>query len=681
MGIAIFARLVQIQILEHKKYQQLALNQYHSLLKQRAPRGLIYDRTGIELALNKPSYEVAVDGRYLDDVERVAGKLAKHLSLSKATIKRKIKENPHFVLLERKLDQSKADKIEALKLKGVSVIESGERHYPYKETTAQAVGFLSVDGEGLSGIEFQFNQQLKGSDGWRILQKDALGKTLMPVDGSDKALRPGNNIHLTLDHIIQTIAEDELTHAIRQFNAVSGTVIVLNPNTGEILALASAPGFDSNEPVQFEPERWRIRGITDLFEPGSTFKFVAVAAALMDGVKSPEDIVFCENGRYKLYGEHINDTEKHGWLSVANVMKHSSNIGVAKIAMDVGKERLFGVARDFGFGNPTGVELPGESGGILRRPNEWSRFSTAAVAYGHEVAVTSLQIAAAYGAIANGGKLMRPTIIKRIETAGGQTLSDFKPTVIRRVLDTETAEILKEMLVSVVEDGTGLPAKIEGLKVAGKTGTAQKPLKERSGYSNQKYMASFAGFYPVDDPQFLVYINIDEPWPVHSGGSVGGPTFKRILQRVLKVYDGAKPQPTHPLVVEVQLAGQAIPPLAGRSAETAVKLLDGLGTPYRFEGQGNMVKRVEIQQAEDARQVSIIHLEDAGEESYRIMPDLRGESVRQAVARLNAQGLKAKIFGSGTVQSQDPQPGARIKQGANVMLECRARQLSLLGKA
>lgn len=677
IAAVLFLRLVQIQVFGHEKYTKLAEEQYLAWQVQKAQRGLIFDRNHKSLALSNSSFDISVDKRMIDNPEKLSRKLAVVLKKSSSEIVNKIKKGNNSVILERKIDQKQATMIKVMNLHGVKIVESTERVYPFKEKLAQVLGFVDIDGNGLSGIELRFNEHLTGEDGWRIHQKDARGKKILPISSSTEDPKDGDDVILTIDQVIQTIVEEELRAAVSRFNARGGSVIVTNPHTGEILAMASQPGFDANRAARTSPAAWRIRTITDIFEPGSTFKIVAMMTALENGIKKLDDPIFCENGKYKIFGEIINDPKRHAWLSFKSVFKYSSNIGVAKIAREIGKKEMYKSARNFGFGIKSGINLPGEVSGILNKQNEWSRFSLLAISYGHEVAVTPLQMAMAYGAIANGGKLMKPVIIKAVKSKDKQTISEFWPQSIRRVMSAETARKMTSILKEVVAGGTGTLAAISTGRVAGKTGTAQKPLEDRPGYSNSKYVASFAGFYPADHPEFLIYINIDEPYPIHSGGHVAAPTFKKILQRILKIYSPPRQYSGEILANQIEKSdSQVIPDLTGRRVQTATQILKNMNIKYQTKGSGEIVVSQTLKTDQDSgefRKVVLTVSDFPNQTEYVVMPKLTGLSMRRAISELSVRGLTAKVFGSGCVYNQVPEAGARIKAGARCMLEFKSR--------
>jgi cell division protein FtsI (penicillin-binding protein 3) len=534
---AIALRLVQIQILDSKSYQKLARNQYTKKYVVRAPRGLIYDRNHTPLALNQPCFDIGVDRRFVKDIPATSRRLGSILKTNPLEIQNKIRKASKYVQLGRQLDEKTASQIMFMDLPGVQLTRLSERVYPLNEKLAPVLGFVNIEGRGASGIELACDAYLAGKNGATELQRDAKGNSLMAVSDTNTEEKSGSDIILTIDHVVQIIAEQELARAMSNFNAKGGSVTIINPNSGEILAMASAPGFDANHASYYPADNWRIRPVTDIFEPGSTYKIVTMAAALSEGIKKPDDIIYCENGKYRIFGEEISDTKKLGWLTFDNVFVYSSNIGAAKIAQEIGRNKMFIASRNFGFGNRTGIELPGEVSGILKKPIEWSKFSLAAISYGHEVGVTPLQIALAYAAVANGGTLMKPAIIKEIRSKENKTLYRFKPQHVRRVMTPEIAKTLTAILEQAVEKGTGELAQLPDLKIAGKTGTAQKLADSHRGYSDTHYMASFAGFYPSEQAKIVILVTLDEPNPVHSGGHAAAPVFRAILQRILDFYN------------------------------------------------------------------------------------------------------------------------------------------------
>lgn len=666
----LFVRLVQVQIVHHEVYAQRAAEQYTRRYTKEAARGPILDRNGTPLAVNVPRFEIGVDKVTAGNLKNLCDKLAPLLGHKPQAMRERLRSSGNYVQISRKLSEEKASVIQALQLRGVSIIEKSERLYPFKGKMAQVAGFVGIDGQGLSGIELELEDELAGKDGWGLHQRTARGKNAGPIINRQKAPRLGSTVILTIDGVIQTIAEEELLKTVRRHNAKGGTAIVMDPASGELLAMASVPGFDPNIASQSAAEAWRIRAVTDIFEPGSTFKIVVMLAALRDSIIRMDEKVFCEQGRYRIFGKVIKDAEKHGRLTFEEVFQHSSNIGVAKIAMKIGKKKFYVAARDLGFGNKTGIRLPGEVKGILRNPSEWSRLSLPFIAFGHEVAVTALQMAMAYGAVANGGMLMKPAIIKEIRDYKNDVVDKFKPHVIRQVMPPDIAQQMMKMLVKVVEDGTGTQARMENVTVAGKTGTAQKPLAGGAGYSQTAYIASFVGFCPAEGARLLVHVAIDEPWPVHSGGSVAAPAVKEMLDRIMKVRKQPEPVGRRTTTTRHTSVDRAIPNVTGKHIDDAKRLLDQIGVEYEITGEGDLVQKQSLVAGGDRRvNLQVGTVKNATD--YTNMPDLVGLSLRNAVAKASVLGLHVKVVGSGKVISQKPAEGDKIKVGARCYLECR----------
>ena len=675
--LGLLVRLVFIQVVEHEKYMKEGEQQYREGQPQKAPRGLIYDRNGLALALNKPNYLLTIHKDYVRDLKKVSDRLARILKQNGQQLYNRLNNSKRtFIVVARDINDQDAKVLEMSKIPGVNISRTSERMYPFRSNLAPVLGLTDIDGKGLSGIERQLNAHLTGTDGWRILQRDARGRRIMTIESLTQEAVKGSDVTLTIDHNKQVIVEEELNDTVAKYHAKGGSVIVVAPATGEIVALVANPTFDPNDRGGDTWASHRIRGITDMFEPGSTFKLITMMIALSEGAKNDE-LVFAENGKYHLFGELINDSESHGWLTFENVFKHSSNIGTAKIALKYGKSKFYKAARAFGFGNKTGIELPGETAGILKKPSEWSRFSLAAMSYGHEVAVSTLQMAMAYSAVANGGLLMQPAIVKEITGADGNRVRVFSPRVIRRVMPNEIANKMKHIFKGVVEDGTGKLAKIPGVSVAGKTGTAQKPLTDRAGYSNRNFIASFVAFYPVEKPEFLIYAMVDEPRPVHFGGKVAAPMVKNIIERIMRLSDAPtlnRQQNDQPMTPDSTWRQTTyIPNFTGRSLEMATKVLGQLGKKYTIEGSGTLVGKQKIIARNGGEPEVVLHLTSPARIDYTKMPNLLGLPTRSAVIELSRRGIHAKIIGNGTVVKQSPERNSKVKTGIQAYLECKSR--------
>lgn len=528
--ILCLARLFYIQLFKSQYLSNVA-NQQHNLYVELEPtRGAVYDRNLKPLALNISCDSLYASSRQIKDKEKVIGKLRDVLGLDYKYLRNRIYRNKAFVWLARKISKEQADKIKKLNIDGLGFINESKRCYPNKNLLSHIIGFAGLDNVGLEGLELYYNDYLKGASGWAQVLRDARQnrllwkKIILPKDGYE--------IILTIDEFIQFIAERELDKAYRTFHAAGASVIVMNPKTGEILAMANRPSYDPNEAKETNLSFRRNRAVCDMFEPGSVFKIVTASAALEEGRFNESDRFFCENGSYRVSNHILHDHQPHGWLTFKEVIAESSNIGTTKIAQSLGPTTIYNYAKAFGFGRISGLDLPGEIPGVLKDTRFWSKTSIGAVPIGQEVGVTALQLACAISVIANGGLLMKPFVVKSIRHSGGEAIKEFIPQEVNRVISENTARRVKNILVSATEEGTGKLSRVADFKVAGKTGTAQKV--ENGLYSHRKYVASFIGFAPSDNPLIAVVVIVDEPRPYYFGGVVAAPVFKRIVQETVR---------------------------------------------------------------------------------------------------------------------------------------------------
>ncbi|MCK5507049.1 MAG: penicillin-binding protein 2, partial [Desulfobacterales bacterium] len=434
--------------------------------------------------------------------------------------------------IKRKVTPKEVKQVKDLDLKGIDFIPEHERFYPNKTLAAQVLGFSGIDGHGLEGIEYYYDSYLKGSDCRFTVLKDAF-KRGFDTEKNEMSDCSGNNLILTIDHNVQYLTESALEEATVKFNAKSGIAIVMSPKTGAMLAVAHYPFFNPNAFGDFDQDSWRNRSITDLFEPGSTMKIFSACAAIESGKCAPNTIFFCENGKYKIDKNVVSDTHSYGWLSLQQIVKFSSNIGIIKVSEKVGSEYLYKTFRNFGFGEKMGIDCPGETSGGLSHYNRWSKIDAGTISFGQGVAVSAMQLITAASAIANDGILMAPYIVQAITDQNGRLIKSLSPRMVRRVVSQETAQAVKKMMTSVVtKGGTGVNAALKGYSVCGKTGTAQK-IDEKGTYSDEKYIASFLGFIPAEDPEIVVLVIIDEPRENHFGSIVAAPAFKRIAHETV----------------------------------------------------------------------------------------------------------------------------------------------------
>lgn len=523
-------RLGYIQFFK-SRYLSTIANQQHNLFIELEPlRGVIYDRSLKPQAFNLPCDSLYASARNIKDKETAIRKLKEILGLDYGYLKDRLYRDKAFVWIARKLPFEQVEKIKKLKLDGIGFIRESKRCYPNGNLAVHEIGLVGLDNTGLEGLEMFYNSYLKGTSGWAQVLRDARQNQLLWKD----MLMPknGQEIVLTIDEFIQFVTERELDMAYRKFRAKGASVIVMDPKTGEILAMANRPTYDPNSPQNANIDARRNRAVADMFEPGSVFKIVAASAALEEGKFKESDRFFCENGSYKVANHILHDHQPHGWLTFSHVIAESSNIGTTKIAQSLGADIIYKYADAFGFGKSTGIYMPGEIQGVLKAPKFWSKTSIGAIPIGHEVGVTALQLACAISVIANGGVLMKPFIVKSIRYDDGEVIDEYDPKEVRRVISPATARRMKDILVLATEEGTGKLARVSDFKVAGKTGTAQK-IEPNGTYSHSKYIASFIGFAPADDPLIAVVVTVDEPRPYYFGGVVAAPVFKRIAQDVV----------------------------------------------------------------------------------------------------------------------------------------------------
>lgn len=460
------------------------------------------------------------------DKERIIRQLMPILNADRAYLKERLSRKKSFIWLARKITPEQTEAIKRLNIKGLGFLKESRRSYPNSYLASHVIGFAGLDNVGLEGIEISFNKLLIGEPGWALFLRDARQKRL---DLWEKMVLPkdGYDVILTINEVIQYIAERELDKAYKAYRAKGASIVVMDPHTGAILALANRPTYDLNQHANSSKDQIRNRAICDLFEPGSVFKIVTASAAIEEKKVSEEDRFFCENGAYKVAGHVLHDHRPHGWLTFREVIEQSSNIGTVKVGQILGPDLLYQYVRLFGFGSKLGIELPGEITGMIKEPRFWSKTSITAIPMGQEVGVTALQLTAAISVIANGGQLMKPYLVQEIRDKFGETIKKFQPTLIRKVISLDTANRVKAMLAGVVEDGTGKLARLPDFRAAGKTGTAQK-LEPNGAYSHNKFVASFIGFAPVEDPLVAIAVTIDEPRPYYFGGVVAAPVFKNV---------------------------------------------------------------------------------------------------------------------------------------------------------
>ena len=644
-GITILAwsglciRLFQIQVLNSDKYEAVVLKQSQKKQNLPATRGNIYDRDNRPLTRNIIHYTLSVNPSKVTDKDGLAKVISERTGQSEEYYLKKLNSKARFEYLERNLQRETLGSLETTVFEGLNIERKYRRYYPHNQIAAQILGFTNVDDEGISGIEKDFNTYLTGEAGWVYKTKGWKGKIQYKSGMPFQAPINGYNVQLTLDLEYQSILEEELLRRQTETKAVSATGIIMNPQTGEILAMASTPGFDNNKFSNSSPEQHRIRSITDQFEPGSTYKIVPALAAISNNKIGLTEEFNCENGEYKYFNIMIRDHEKRGMLTLPQIMHFSSNIGVVKFMKQVGAKGLYNQSRAFGFGSATGISIAGEAVGKLNPVKNWSAVSLGQISMGHEVGVTAIQLATAYCAIANGGYLVTPRIVRQIIDHNQDVVYAEEPAIIRKISDENAMKNMREILRGVVVNGTGHKAEIAGWDVAGKTGTAQK--WKNGKYSNDKFISNFVGFFPYENPQLLAFIMLDEPRkPNHWGSEGAAVAFRRIIKRIINMDD------------------EIIPPVREQK---------------RVEYVNSLIKDDIIIQRNGplAAQVSTlpIALSTVANFSNKIpMPEVRGFSMRKAMTVLRQAGLKIQIQGSGKVIWQSPKPGSILNKGSKCIV-------------
>lgn len=624
--LVVIGRAYQLQVLQSQKLVVLAERQHQRIVPLVPKRGILYDRKREELAISMDVDSVFAQPGKVENPSEAARMIALALGKRPEGVLKKLKEDKPFVWLERGITAEQRAAIEKHNLEGVDFLKEAKRFYPQREVGSHVIGFAGLDSQGLEGIELGYDEFLKGEPGYVLIAKDALGRPISPEAAGVRQSQEGFELVLTLDRNIQYVVERELKKAIRETGAKGGMAVVMNPKTGEILAMATQPSFDPNRFSAYPAHFLKNRTITDTFEPGSTFKTFLLAAALEEGVTSPKDVFFCENGTYTVGGRIIHDTHKYGWLSLGEIIKVSSNIGVSKLGKKLGRGKYHYHLKNFGFGSKTGIDLPGEASGVLPTPQHWSEVGLANISFGQGISLTALQLTNALAAIANGGALMRPYVVKTVLDREGTVIKENRPKVIRQVVSPETARTVAAILKTVTEEGgTGKAAGVPGYEIAGKTGTAQKALPNGRGYSDKR-IGSFFGFAPAANPQVVITVIIDEPEGIRYGGVVAAPAFKTIAEQILP-YLGAYPKGTTYLLADSRTKGLSAPPAENRPSETAAQASRG-----------------------DLSEVP------------GVMPDFSGKSLRQALQTAQRLGLEIKYVGSGKAVAQTPPPG-QVLQG------------------
>ena len=547
--IALFSifsfRLIYLQAIKHDEYAGLAAEKHVYKQIIHAERGIILDANNEVLAHNVPVETVVADATLLNNQEAIVDLLSIELGIPSRELTAKLSSGRRYIVIKREVPAGRAsalrEKLRTGNFRGIYFEHDATRVYPNGSMLCHVIGFTDFDHHGIQGVEASMDEYLHGQDGYRFIEHNRAGQEIVPYRGQERAPRDGYQVHLTVDLGLQNIVENEIDAAMQQYSPQKATIILMRPQTGEILAMANRPHFDLNLRSATKPEQMKNRAIIDMMEPGSTFKIVAAAAALNERKVRPDSSIFCENGLWNFGGSALHDHRAFSYLSVRDILIKSSNIGAAKLALTVGDQKFYEYIRRFGFGERTGVELPGEINGLIRPPQAWSKISITRIPMGQEIGVTPLQMTIAMATIANGGKLIVPRIVKSITTAEGKTISSLSPVVLRQVISSETAKEISDALRGVVSDaGTAAAAAVPGFTIAGKTGTAQK-VDPRGGYEQGKYVVSFVGYLPAEHPEFVGLVVLDDAHTskpeLNYGGLVAGPIFARLAEKAARYLD------------------------------------------------------------------------------------------------------------------------------------------------
>ena len=669
--VMILVKLVVLQIIDHKYYEAKARGNVENLHEIQAKRGTIYDRKDRVLATDILLYSVAISKNRIRNKSVLKSALISNLNISGKEINRKLKEGPNFVYIAHKVPPQIIEKIAHLEEPGIILERKFLRVYPFKVNASHIIGFCDIDNNALGGIEYQYNSFLKGKEGWSIYQRDALGNQILDLDYAGEDPLDGFNVSLTIDMDYQIVLDDELRNSVESFKATDGIAILMDPNTGEILALANYPFFDPNKPNHYLSHFLKNRAVTDVFEPGSTFKIITLAAALEQlQIKIDKDIYFCENGRYKIYDQYVTDYKKFGWLTARRIFENSSNIGTIKIAEKLKKEILYKYIRNFGFGMPTGIDLPGESNGLLSPLKKFTKGTHRYISIGYEIGVTPIQLINAYAVLANNGKLMTPFMMKSISSNNGRIIEEKNPEIIRDVLSSETTQIMTDVLNGVVQNGTGKAALLDGIKIAGKTGTAQLYDAQSGKHQSNKHLASFIGFFPSNDPQFVLLVMIRHPKGEYYGGLVAAPVFRKIAKRIINLVPVKHPDFANIIQSEDVSLQSPTPEIKSSNLKLIHNILANIG----LNANDILSDSKESQMQPSNEQESFAKVNVIAEiepiNPRVLMPPLTGLSLKEALQTLSEIDLIASVEGHGIVIRQQPKAGSKIHKEEAIKLVC-----------
>jgi cell division protein FtsI (penicillin-binding protein 3) len=658
-ALAIVGRLTYLQLVRHSEYLTRAQKQQQRTIEITPQRGVIFDRDMHPLAMSVPVKSAFAVPAEIADESLAAHLLSGIVNVPQDVLEQRFQSSRSFAWVSRKLPPEKVEAVSALNLKGIYFQDENQRFYPKRDLAAHVLGFVDPDERGLGGIESELDSQIRGKSEKIIVMADARQRWF---DGSEARRERGANVVLTLDEKIQYIAQRELAAAIAVTHALAGSVIVMNPSNGEILALANWPGFNPNAATNVAAESRMNRSVSAVYEPGSTFKLITLAAAFDQNVVRSDQIFDCEHGAIIVSGHRIRDHKPFGLLTVADILAQSSDVGAIKIAGLVGAPRFYDYIRAFGFGAPTGVDLPGESRGLLRKVEIWSGISVASISMGQEVGVTPMQLATAVSAIANGGTWYRPHVIAELRR-GSQLLAatgPLAPVEPRRVIRPETAATLRRLMEGVVLNGTGTRARLDGWTSAGKTGSAQKIDPNTGRYSPTQLIASFTGFAPINNPVVTILVSLDSPVGPHEGGMVAAPVFKRIAEQVLPYLEVPRDVPLNPRLIQAAYKRQ--------DAVEESSLEDFTAADFSAQPEDTGGDAAPVKAAKPKPRVAEVMM-GADEGGEITVPDFSGKTMREVTQTCLRLGLDPVLVGSNLATDQSPAEGSKVKRGARITVQ------------
>lgn len=638
---ALVYRLVNLQVVRSDELSYFAKRQQMNTQTVQAERGFIYDRNEVLLVYNRNDYSFFVDLRMLPESEKdkLAGTFSKVMGKSKQHYLNLLKAKGKTISLEKKVPFEKSIELFEYKNPAFFYVEDPVSVFQYGSLASHILGYVDNDYKGVNGISKSFDHVLKGKDGFRMVERNAMGEIISISEKQTRSPIPGDDIYLTIDKRYQAVVEEELRNSLKQTSGESATCIIMNPNTGEILAMANINDYDPNYFWKYGDFERKNRAITDSYEPGSTFKAITLAALLDDKACDESEKINTENGVYKFRNNLIKDSKAYQYLTVREIIEESSNIGVAKLVQRMSDEKFYQYVRSFGFGTFTSISLPGEVTGKLVDISNWNNQTKVYMSFGYNISVTPLQLTTAFCSIVNGGILYQPQIVKRQVDKNGNIVKEYSPVVVRRVISERTSERMRNLLVGAVQKGTGKQAKIDSLMIGGKTGTSKIIVDGK--YSNSLYYSSFIGFYPADNPALVCYVLINKPKGQYYGGLVSAPVFKNILSRIYELenrkYEHPKP-------------------------ETDIKIADN-----QKQETKELFVHYDFSKVDDLNETKNVFATDNG---TRFMPDLRGKTIKEAILILNELGMKWSISGSGVVSEQSIPPGQILNKRKTCILNC-----------